>query len=292
MRFHLEARPPFSFHAVVHSHGWASLAPFSHDDDTGTLSYVLRLPTGRVVELVMSAESAGVDVGVSGDLSAGERDQVLGAVRWMLDLDLDMTAFYAIAQAEPKLAHVVGNADGRLLRSPSLFEDLVKTILTTNTSWGGTKRMVRSLVDRYGSPLPGDDTRRAFPTPGQLAAAEEEALRSTGLGYRSPYVSALARDVSGGQLDLEALKATDAPTAELRKRLLAIKGVGAYAAANLLMILGRYDDLPVDSWALTMVSREWHDGQPIGQAEVEAAFQRFGPWKGLAYWFWDWSAAA
>jgi 3-methyladenine DNA glycosylase/8-oxoguanine DNA glycosylase len=72
-------------------------------------------------------------------------------------------------------------------------------------------------------------------------------------------------------------------------RVLAIKGVGAYAAANLLMLLGRYDFVPVDSWALKMVSHEWHDDEPVSQAEVEAAFERWGAWKGLAYWFWDWS---
>jgi 3-methyladenine DNA glycosylase/8-oxoguanine DNA glycosylase len=99
----------------------------------------------------------------------------------------------------------------------------------------------------------------------------------------------LARAVGSGELNLEALKAADIPTSDLRKRLLAIKGVGRYAAANLLMLLGRYDFVPVDSWALKMVSHEWHDGRPVGQAEVEEAFARWGAWKGLAYWFWNWS---
>jgi 3-methyladenine DNA glycosylase/8-oxoguanine DNA glycosylase len=74
----------------------------------------------------------------------------------------------------------------------------------------------------------------------------------------------------------------------LRKELLSIKGIGAYAAANLLMLLGRYDYLPVDSWALKMVSLEWHQGAAIGVKEVEQAFERWGKWKGLAYWFWSW----
>ncbi|MCJ7735952.1 MAG: hypothetical protein MUQ10_01385, partial [Anaerolineae bacterium] len=71
-------------------------------------------------------------------------------------------------------------------------------------------------------------------------------------------------------------------------RLLAIKGVGAYAAASLLMMLGRYDFVPVDSWAKAVVSREWHAGAPVGKAEVEAAFETWGKWQGLAYWFWAW----
>jgi 3-methyladenine DNA glycosylase/8-oxoguanine DNA glycosylase len=99
----------------------------------------------------------------------------------------------------------------------------------------------------------------------------------------------LARDVASGRLDLDSLKTADLPTPQLRKRLLTIKGVGQYAAANLLMLLGRYDFLPIDSWALKLVSHEWYDGEPVGSAKVEAAFERWGEWKGLAYWFWDWS---
>jgi N-glycosylase/DNA lyase len=163
--------------------------------------------------------------------------------------------------------------------------------------------MVRALVVQYGAPLPGDacpsgapleqqgsSVGRAFPAPGALAKADEAALR-TGprLGYRAPYVLALARDVNSGALDLERLTQEGLPTPELRKRLLAIKGVGDYAAANLLMLLGRYDYVPIDSWALQMVSREWHAGAPVTAAEVRAAFGRFGAWQGLAYWFWKWS---
>ena len=65
--------------------------------------------------------------------------------------------------------------------------------------------------------------------------------------------------------------------------------MGSYAAANLLILLVRYDFLPVDSWALKMVSNEWYGGEPVGPAQVEAAFERWGKWKGLAYFVWDWS---
>jgi 3-methyladenine DNA glycosylase/8-oxoguanine DNA glycosylase len=102
-------------------------------------------------------------------------------------------------------------------------------------------------------------------------------------------VQALAQAASSGALDLEALRRSDLPTPELRKSLLAIKGVGGYAAANLLVILGRYDYVPVDSWAMSQVAREWHGGQRVGEKEVNAAFQRWGTWKGLAFWCWEWA---
>jgi 3-methyladenine DNA glycosylase/8-oxoguanine DNA glycosylase len=205
-------------------------------------------------------------------------------------LDQEFSDFYTLVKQEPKLAHVDARAQGRILRSPTLFEDTIKTILTTNTSWAGTIRMVESLISGFGSALPAESTRRAFPRPDQLAAADEGALRTQArLGYRAPYVLELARSVAIGSLDLETFKLADIPTSQLRERILAIKGVGEYAMANLLTLLGRYDFVPVDSWALKLVSHEWHGGEPVGRAEVEAAFERWGEWKGLAYWFWDWS---
>lgn len=290
MRLTLPARPPFSLSTAVRSHGWVQLAPFSTDDDSGRFAYVGRLNSARVLEMLIQEAAGGVSVEADGRLSPAERDEISCQVTWMLGLGQDFSTFYALAREEPKLAQVEERAQGRLLRSPTLFEDAVKTILTTNTAWGGTKRMVEAVISHFGDPLPADPARHAFPAPAQIAASDEETLRSTvRLGYRAPYVLELARAVDSGALDLESFKTTDMPTAELRKQLLAIKGVGGYAAANLLMILGRYDFLPIDSWAHKLVSHEWYGGEAVGPAEVEAAFERWGEWKGLAYWFWDWS---
>jgi 3-methyladenine DNA glycosylase/8-oxoguanine DNA glycosylase len=243
-----------------------------------------------VVELKIQETDGGVTVDVSGSPSQTELDEVAEKVTWMLGLDQDLSAFHAATRSELKLAHVESGAQGRVLKSPAVFEDVVKTILTTNTSWGGTIRMIEALVSRFGDPLPEEPSRRAFPTPGQLADLDVQTLRSEArLGYRAPFVLELTQAVASGDLDLESLRTTGDPTEEVRAGLLDIKGVGAYSAANLLVLLGRYDHIPVDSWARKLVAHEWHDGEPVGDAEVEAAFDRWGEWKGLAYWFWDWS---
>lgn len=288
MNLHLTAHPPFSFAAVADSHGWRQLAPFRGDRDE--LSYVIRLAAGRVIDLHLAGAADCVRVTAGDSLDPAEEAEVAAVVTWMLGLDQDLSPFYAVAQNEPKLAAAAAEAKGRILRSATLFEDVVKTILTTNTAWSSTKRMVANIVTLFGDPLPADPTRNAFPTPAQLAATDEATLRNVArLGYRAPYVLDLARNVAAGALDLEALRTADLPTPELRKRLLALKGVGPYAVANLLMLLGHYDAIPIDSWALTVVSKEWHGGAPVGSAEVEAAFARWGRWKGLAYWFWQYS---
>lgn len=290
MEMNLSARPPFLLSAVIHSHGWARLAPFHHHSESGTLVYTHRLHTGRVVMLAIHEGQVGIRVEIPDQIEEDEVSQIAADVTWMLGLDQDFSEFYALAAKEPKLAHVKSKAQGRILRSPTLFEDVVKTILTTNTAWGGTIRMNEALVSQFGDPLPGDNARQAFPTPASLATSNEETLRgSTRLGYRSPYILKLARDINQGSLDLEELKSSALSSEELRQALLSIKGVGSYAAANLLMLLGHYDHLTIDSWALKMVSNEWYAGEPIKAADVETAFERWGKWKGLAYWLYDWS---
>ncbi len=297
MQIELNARPPFSLRAVVRSHGWAVLAPMQPRPDYDGVMTFDRLGSGRVIRLEIAPGSSDDAVQVLAEpgagqrpLDAGEQAEVRRKVAWMLDLDRDLAPFYALAAAEPKLAAVVEGAQGRILRSPTLFEDVVKTILTTNTTWGGTKRMAAAFVERLGAPWPGDPAHRAFPTPAAVAGVGAEVLRQeVRLGYRAPYVHRLARAIEAGDLDLEALATTDLETPALRKRLLALAGIGPYAAANLLLMLGRTDYIPIDTAAYKVVSHEWHNGQPVSDADIESRFAHWGPWKALAFWFWDWS---
>jgi 3-methyladenine DNA glycosylase/8-oxoguanine DNA glycosylase len=290
MKFDLPARKPFNFHSVVNSHGWRQLAPFSYEESRNTLSYVLRLSNGRVVELKFreGANADGVMVETE-KLDKAERKEVVDKVTWMFGLDMDFSPFYAASRGEPKLARAKKRALGRVLRSPTLFEDVVKTILTTNTLWAATRNMTLKLVNELGEALQKDITKKAFPAPEAIAASSPEFLKEKiRVGYRASAIYNLAVQVASGAFDLECLKTSELPTPELRKQLLTINGVGPYAAANLLLIMGRTDFIPIDSWALKLVSKEWYDGKPVTPKEVEKHFESWGEFKGLAFWFWDW----
>ena len=327
MKFTLSAHPPFNFLSVVNSHGWRQLAPFSYDENTNTLSYVLRLSNGRVIELKIREGADGLVVETE-KLDGTERREVKEKVSWMFGLEMDFSRFYAASKSEPKLARASERALGRVLRSPTLFEDVIKTILTTNTLWAATKNMAAKLVREFGdtfappkehrdnvsgglSEAPAQTTlapgahqpgrsvpgsagetegeAKAFPTPEAIAASSPEFLKERiRVGYRASAIYNLAVQIASRTLDLESLKTSELPTLELRKQLLTINGVGPYAAANLLMLLGRHDFIPVDSWALKLVSHEWYRGKPITPKEVEKRFEKWGEFKGLAFWFWDW----
>ncbi len=295
MRFSISARPPFNFLSVVNSHGWRQLAPFSYNEEDRTLCYVLRLTNGRVIELKFRDGMDGVIVETK-KLGAAERREVKEKAGWIFGLDMDFSHFYAASRGEPKLAGAKKLALGRVLRSPTLFEDVIKTILNTNTLWTVTKNMTHKLVNELGAsttpaaPLRAGANNKAFPTPEAIAASSPEFLKEKiRVGYRASAIHQLAIRVASGAMDLESLKTSHLQTLELRKELLRINGVGPYAAANLLLILGRTDFIPIDSWALKLVSQEWYNGKPVTPKEVEKHFDHWGEFKGLAFWFWDWN---
>ena len=63
--------------------------------------------------------------------------EALDVVRHMLRLDEDLSRFYAMVADDDQLAWAKRGA-GRMLRSPTVFEDVVKTVCTTNCAWSGT----------------------------------------------------------------------------------------------------------------------------------------------------------
>lgn len=291
MSFTINPPTDFSLPAVLRSHGWIEMPPFDETPDHG-LSYIIRLSTSKVLRFEVRSISNSLRIDSTDLLTEAEQSELSSHITWMLGLEQDFREFYAVAKEEPKLAKMVERKAGRVLRSPTLFEDVVRTLLTTNTLWRHTLRMCRELTMRYGDPLPCDPDLHAFPTPERLAQLDESTLREQcRMGYRAPYMAELSQRVASGELELEALKMSSLPTPELRKELLGIKGVGGYAAATLLMLLGRYDFVPVDSWALKVVSNEFFAGEKVTPRQVLDTFERWGKWQGLAYWFWDWLPA-
>ena len=67
------------------------------------------------------------------------------------------------------LAELIERGGGRMLRGSSFYEDFVKTVLTINTSWSATCRMVAALVAEPGG--------GSFPGPAALLDYGEDRLR-------------------------------------------------------------------------------------------------------------------
>ena len=265
---------PVSFSHTIASHGLASLKPSTPSDD-GAYRIALRVDDAAV-PLVLRPD--GGEMSIESSRRLGRRDSVdaLAQVRRMFRLDDDLAPFYAIARDDDALRWTTGGA-GRMLASPTVFEDVVKTICTTNCAWSGTIRMVGALVDDLGE--------GAFPTPERMAKAKESWYRDVArAGYRGAYLRDLARDVARGAIDLEALRpgrglGDDA----CEEVLLALPGVGPYAAAHAMQLLGRHHRLILDSWTRPTYLR-LSGKKRAKDTSIVRAFKRYGSYAGLAFW--------
>lgn len=282
---------PVNFLRSLLSHGIADLPPYYVDREARTLTATLGL--GRSVRTVIVSERAPDRVRIevlgpapSKSLLAHVRDEVARILR----LDSDLSSFYAMIARDPALAWAATGA-GRLIRCQTVFEDVIKTICTTNCAWSSTERMTEMLVRHLGRRAPGAPANstmgRAFPTPEALAEADDSFYRDVvRAGYRGPYIRAVARAVVAGEMNLSELEPNHPARLsdeEAEERLLALPGVGPYAAAHIMIMLGRYSRLVLDSWTRPKYA-QLMGRRPMSDAAIRRNFRRYGAFAGLAFW--------
>ncbi len=114
------------FLRTIASHGVAELPPNELSLEERTL--VTTLPVGgsaRTVRLTSADRKLRLGV-VAGRVGARARETFSATVSHMFRLDEDLSAFYELVSDDPGLDWCALGA-GRMLRAPTVFEDVVKT---------------------------------------------------------------------------------------------------------------------------------------------------------------------
>jgi len=287
----------FDLDLVVRSHGWYDLPPFSWNGEAGRLEFVFLegerpfkvVVSARRDALVVRTREPGLD---GGSFTFEERTaqpswsrpsvslpRLRAVVTRVLDLSADLSAFHALCRdrAAEGFGWIAERGAGRILRAPTLFEDAVKVLATTNCTWGLTKAMLGNLIARFGR-------GGAFPGAAFVAGLREREIGALKFGYRAPYLAAFAERVASGRLDLARWEDPSRPDAEVEREIRAEKGFGPYAADTLGRLLGRHAKLGLDSWSRKKVAEIRFRGRPVKDARVERTYRSFGPQAGLAFW--------
>lgn len=282
--FVIAAPPQFDFERAVFSHGWYMLAPFEWNDASATLGTVWQSPTRDVLRLRLSADEGGVRVATldRDQLTPNLREAVDGVVRKMLNLDWDLGDFYAAMRAYSGYEWLESERRGRILVSASLWEDLVKVLLTTNCNWAQTVAMA-GRVCRLGPAHADYPDCHAFPTPQQIASLDFDALAdAVRAGYRSAYLYDLARTVAAGSIDLDAWQQLDSDNLFLAVK--SLRGFGDYAAGTITRMYGHFDKIAIDSACREMYANLHNGGVRGGDGDIKAHYARYGKWRGLVMW--------
>ena len=273
----------FSFKRTVISHGWCELLPFQIDREKWLLTRTLDLKDAKPLTVSITATRRALLINTSRRLSQTATKKVVSDVRHMLRLDDDIGQFYRLLADDEDFNWIPRHGAGRLLRSPTVFEDLVKMICTTNCSWALTEKMVTGLVENLGRE--SGNGHRTFPTPDAMALMPVKFyVNEVRAGYRAEYLKELADRVASGALDVEAWLTSPLSTADLIKEMRGVKGVGPYAAENLLKLLGRYDGLALDSWTRAKFYSVRNNGRKTTDKKIARYYSRFKEWRGLAFW--------
>jgi 3-methyladenine DNA glycosylase/8-oxoguanine DNA glycosylase len=284
-RIRLSAPEDFDFWLTAYSHGWCDLPPFSFDPLKRTLGRVLTFNDGTTAFALLNGSGSPIKAAISSrkPLSTGHRSEARWQLRECLRMNEDFSGFHARAKEIPRFRWIAEARAGRLLRAPTVFEDVVKMICTTNCTWGLTRIMISRLVEEFGDRH--EDGLFGFPRPEAIAASTEATLRRRcTLGYRAPYILDLSRQIASGKRTIEQWRSSTLSTNDLFQEILAVKGVGPYAAGNILKLLGRYDELGLDSWVRTQYAKLHHGGRRVKDTTIERAYRRFGQWRGLLFW--------
>ncbi len=282
----LSITPPddYTLSRDVCSYGYFRLAPNRWDPACQVLHRVLDLPDGAVkVELVQPG-TTGSPIKATCDrvLTRQEQLQVRSMLRRMLHLD-GAGSSEAIKAFHKSDRRWKKSGRGRIFRSPTFFEDLIKTVTSCNVTWAVTVTMNRRLCEVIN---PG------FPRPAQLARRRPAQLRTRcSVGYRDVRLIELGKMSVRGELDGAWFEDPANDDQIVYKRLLSLPGIGPYAAANMMQLVGRYSFLAIDSESLRhgreVLCLSGKDG-PLTK-KLHKHYEPFGKDRFRSYWFELWT---
>lgn len=277
------------------SYGYFLLAPNLWQPRGQSLTSILDLADGPVRVRISQPDASdgkvhprwgrcagqALRVACSRRLTRGEQRELRRLVTRMLRLDETSETIGGFHRVDPRWRRC---GRGRLFRSPTLFEDIVKTVTSCNIQWPGTVRMNIQLCEVLGR-------EGAFPRPERIARTRASTLRGRcRVGYRDRRLIDLARLFVRGEIDESWLRDPANSDEEVFGFLKTLPGVGPYAAANIMQLLGRYAFLPLDTESVrhgrTVLGLGGSDAQIMRR--VEQHFSRFGDHAFRSYWFELW----
>jgi N-glycosylase/DNA lyase len=202
-------------------------------------------------------------------------------LRAHLGADAPLDAVEATLARDPVLRRLLPQTSGLALMRQDPWECLLSYVVSAFNNIPKIRTSIERLARAFGAPIAGARAW-SFPAPARLADARPAALRACLLGYRAPYVRALARLVADGEVELDRVGTL--PYDEARRLLLALPGVGEKVAdCVLLFAYGMGEAFPVDVWVQRAVETWYFAGRPQTPRAIRAwARDRFGPLAGYA----------
>uniref|UniRef100_A0A3Q7EV45 Uncharacterized protein n=2 Tax=Solanum lycopersicum TaxID=4081 RepID=A0A3Q7EV45_SOLLC len=226
---------------------------------------------------------------VYGAIILSSKDEGAIQVKRMLRLsdkdEQDVTDFHKLHP------HAEAKGFGRLFRSPTLFEDVAKSLLLRFCPWKTSLDLAKALCDiqlkKVRMSKRNKENIGDFPSPRELASFREKELKDKGFGYRARDLIKLAKQVVDEKINLDGVD-------EGFYSNLKINGAGPFTINTIMMCIGHYHHIPIDTETLRHM-KEFH-GFNMGKrkngsisvetkAKIQESYKIYHPFESLAFWF-------
>ena len=206
--------------------------------------------------------------------------------RWKayFDLDRDYRKIKdKISENDEILKKAVEYAPGIRILNQDRFECLISFIISQNNRIPMIKKVIDNISRKYGKLIGTFEGTEfyAFPSPEELAMADEKGLMECKCGFRAKYIMDAVDKVLGKKIKLDD---DDMDTDSLRNMLMTIKGVGPKVAdCTMMFSFGRCETFPTDVWVKRIMSELYFDGREASVKEIhKKADDCFGEYAGYA----------
>ncbi|CAA7060945.1 unnamed protein product [Microthlaspi erraticum] len=293
-----EFKGSFDMEKAVCNHGFFMMAPNLWNPKTKSLTRPLRLSDSSSTNVTISHQASQpfleIKVHDIDNVSRVDEELIFQQVRRMLRLsdkdELQVTEFQKLHEGAKK------SNFGRIFRSPSLFEDMVKTLLLCFNTWENSLRIASHLCKLQSKLAENSEDREPrkeivenFPSAKEIASFKKELISEhCKLGYRDKWIHILANRIERGSLNLQKMESGEMEAEEIAKKVSNLKGFGLFATATVLMCIGHYHRVTCDTETLRLFG-ELHGKEKYSKKTLEkqaqSLYHRFSPFQCLAYWF-------
>ena len=263
--------------STVKSHGWVNLPPFIWNEQKKRLHRHENMD-GKQVELILAQKNEKMMCSCysSSVLSKFDKSLLRERFLYMMGHEIQLDGFISLAKTlDPQIYKLANRGWARFLRGTSLFEDVVKTLFTTNASWQFTQLMCRRLLEECPRQDQTIQNSLFFPSLEEISEISVSVLeKKCKLGYRAQYLKNVARAF------MEKDSFAGWSTSEVLSYLKGVKGLGEYSINHIGMLLGKYDQIPVDSEVRGYFRQV---GRPENREFIYSHYQNWHPYEFLAY---------
>lgn len=268
----------YDLYMTCHAHGWKNLSPFRWDENERTLHFAVfidQIPADFFA--IQSEDKICVTLKTAGQLDNQCLQDARVIVHRSLGLGIETIPLLEKAKkVGPEYAKIVKMGAGRLLRSPTLWEDAAKTLFTTNCTWLLTKKMCEAFCSEVFSKA-APSGAYPFPTPEKISHYSiKELNKSAPVGYRAEYLLSLAKHfvqdpfLKNIENNGYSYNSADAIVRKLR-------GFGDYATAHMLLLTGYYDEVPIDTVVVSYLKKNHRVRKP--QSFINRTYRKWGKYK-------------